>query len=235
VGNKVALALLALTASIVVGACGGTQEAADLAGTSTPTGPTPAKQRHTDPRKSCDAQGINSTQLGIGACTENGVQYVVANYGGIVRLKSIAVAIIGVDVAPADRSRSGRTATPQRDAFLRFKVQVQNRDSVPRRFSFGQTMLGIGASNYLERTEVERKVHAESLANAGTMQPGETLRGDVLFDITELDYQELQRKGRFFVWNFGDRASAQISRAIGQLGQIRLYAGEAAPPQRQRG
>jgi hypothetical protein len=236
VGNKVALALLALAASIVVGACGGTQEAADLAGTSTPTTPIRAGRRHTDPHKGCDAQGINATQLGVGACTEGGVQYMVANYGGLVRLRSIAVAIIDVAVAPGDESASGRTAAPQRDAFLRLKLQVQNRDRVPHRFGFGQTMLGIGESNYLESVEVERGVHPESLARAGTMQPGETLRGDVLFDITESDYQQIQRRGRFFIWNFGDHASAQISRKIGQLGQIRLYAGEASaqPPQQQQ-
>jgi len=237
VGNKVALALLALAASIVVAACGGTQEAADLAGTSTPTTPIRRGRNHrTDPHKSCDAQGVNATQLGTGACSEGGVQYVVANYGGLVRLRSIAVAIIGVDVAPAVEGRDGRTATPERDAFVRFKLQVQNRDKVPRSFGFGQTMLGIGGSNYLERVDVERSVHPEALAKAGTMGPGETLRGDVLFDITELDYRELQRRGRFFVWNFGGRASAVISRRIGQLGQIRLYAGEgsAQPPQQQR-
>lgn len=228
-GNKVALALLALAASIVVAACGGTQEAADLAGTSTPTSPLkPPRRGRTDPHKSCDAQGINSTQLGTGACTEEGVQYVVANYGGVVRLRTIAVTIVGVGVAPADEN-GRRTVPPQRDAFLRFKLQVQNRDRVPHRFDFNQTMLGIGASNYLERIDVERRVHPESLAHAGTMQPGETLTGDVLFDITEPDYRELQRRGRFFVWNFGDHASAQLSRRAGQLGQIRLYAGEVSP------
>ncbi len=107
---------------------------------------------------------------------------------------------------------------------------MQNRDRVPHRFGFGQTMLGIGADDYLESIGVERNVHNESIAavNGGMIGPGETLRGDVLFDITEADYQQLQRVGRFFIWNFGDRASTQISRRTGQLGQIRLYAVERA-------
>jgi hypothetical protein len=233
VGNKVALALLALAASIVVAACGGTQEAADLAGTSTPTTPIRQGRRHTDPHKSCDAQGVNATQLGIGACTENGVQYVVANYGGLVKLRSIAAAIIEVSVAPSEADRKGRRVLPQRDAFLRLKVQVQNRDKVPHSFGYGQTMLGIGASNYPESVEVERTIHAESLARAGTMQPGETLRGDVVFDITEADYRELQRRGRFFIWNFGQRAA--LRGTGGQLGQIRLYAGETEGAPQQSG
>lgn len=225
-GNKVALALLALAASIVLAACGGAQEVADVGGRSPTTPIRSGRHRHTDPRKSCDKQGINSTQLGTGACTEEGVQYVVANYGGVVRLRSIAVAIIGVEVAPYDQTREGRRVTPQRDAFLRFNLQIQNRDRVPHRFGFGQTMLGIGASNYPESIEDERRIHVESLARAGTMQPGETLRGDVLFDITEADYRQLQTRGRFFVWNFGQRAALR-TRTVGQLGQIRLYAGEA--------
>ena len=79
-------------------------------------------------------------------------------------------------------------------------------------------------------------MHPEAIVrvNGGRIGPGETLRGDVLFDITEADYQELQRRGRFFIWNFGDRASPQLARGA-QVGQIRLYAGEPeAPPQQQQ-
>lgn len=224
-GNKVALALSLLAVSIVVSACGGTQNAG-LVGASTASR-TPPPHRRTDPRKGCDAQGINSTQLGTGACTENGVQYVVANYGGVVRLNSLAVAIVGAAVAPADQGH-GRTATPRRDAFMRFTIQVQNRDKVPHRFGFGQTMLGVGADDYTERTDVEKNVHVESIAavNHGMIGPGETLRGDVVFDITEADYAQMRRVGRFFIWNFGGHASTAIGRGTGQLGQIRLYAVE---------
>lgn len=224
-GNKVALALSLLAVSIVVTACGGTQSAG-LAGASTASTPPPAN-RHTDPNKSCDSQGINSTTLGTGACTENGVQYVVGNYGGVVRMKTLAVAIVGVAVAPADQGH-GRTATPQRDAFIRFTLQVQNRDKVPHRFAFGQTMLGVGGDDYPERTDVERNVHVESIAavNNGMIGPGETLRGDVVFDITEADYTNSRRGGRLFIWNFGGHASTTITRRTGQLGEIRLYAVE---------
>jgi hypothetical protein len=228
VGKKAALALLVLAVSIVVAACGGTQEGADLAGDTAPRA-IPARRGRSDPHKSCDAQGINSTQLQTGACTADGVQYAVANYGGLVRLRTLAITILEVGVGPAAQGH-GRTVAPERDAFLRVKLQVQNLDRKPHRFAFNQTMLGIGGSNYLESVPVERRVHPESLANAGTMGPGETLRGDVLFDITEADYQQLQQRGRFFIWNFGDHASAQISRRIGQLGQIRLYAADVANP-----
>jgi hypothetical protein len=237
VRNKVALALLVLAATIVVSACGGTQEGDVLGSRSTPTAPgglRNGRPPRTDPRKGCDAQGVNSTQLYPGACTENGVQYVVANYGGVVKLRTLAVAITGVSVAPGYEG-TGHTVRPQYDAFLRVTLQVQNRDRVPHRFGFGQTMLGIAADDYLERVDVERTVHHEAIArvNGGQIAPGETLRGDVIFDITEADYQQLQQRGRFFVWNFGDRASPQLRRGA-QIGQIRLYAGEA-PQQQQSG
>ncbi|HKG01772.1 MAG TPA: hypothetical protein VKB03_01210 [Conexibacter sp.] len=233
-GKIVALVLLVLGASIAVAACGGTQEGADIAGNTSLTAPrAPVRPGRTDPRKSCDAQGINATQLGTGACTADGVRYVVANYGGIVKLRKLGVAIISVGVAPGyDNNRGG--VAPQRDAFLRIKLQVQNRDKVPHRFGFGQTMLGVAENNYLESIRVERRTHPESLANAGTMGPGETLQGDVVFDITESDYQQLQRKGRFFIWDFGGHASPQFSRRTGQLGQIRLYAVEGAAQQQQQ-
>jgi hypothetical protein len=232
VRNKVALALLVLAASIGAVACGGTQGGADIAGNTAPT--RPLRPEQTDPHKSCEAQGINATQLGIGNCTTDGVQYSVANYGGVVRLRTLAVTILDVGVEAFDAGH-GHRVTPQRDAFLRMKLQVQNRDKVAHRFSFGQTMLGISEDNYPESISLERRVHPESLANAGTMGPGETLRGDVVFDITEADYQQLQRKGRFFIWNFGDHANAQLSRRGGQIGQIRLYAVEAPAQQQQRG
>jgi len=226
VGNKVALALSVLAVAVTVSACGGTQPSNGPTAT-TSSASLAGKHRHTDPRKGCNAQGINRTQLGTGACTEGGVEYVVANYGGVVKLRSLVAGIVGVAVAPAD-SGHGRTVRPQRDAFLRVTLQVQNRDKVPHRFSFGQTMLGIGEDDYLERVDVERNVHGESLAamSGGTIGPGETLRGDVLFDITEADYGQLQRAGRFFVWDFGHRASPQLGRGGGQIGQIRLYARE---------
>ena len=224
--NKVALALLVLAASIVAIGCGGSSEEG-LA--STPTGPRAPKNGRlprTDPNKGCDAQGVNSTQLYPGACTEQGVKYVVANYGGVVRLRTLAVTITGVAVSGGYEG-GPRPVAPRYDAFLRVSLQVQNLDRKPHRFDFGQTMLGIGADNYLERIDVERNVHREAIArvNGGNIGPGESLRGDVLFDITEGDYQELQRKGRFFIWNFGDRASPQLARGV-QVGQIRLYAGE---------
>lgn len=226
-GKKVAPALSLLAVIIVVSACGGTQ--GGLGGTtSTNASNRPiAAHRHTDPHKGCDAQGINSTQLGTGACTEGGVGYVVANYGGVVKLRTLSAAIVGVSVAPADEGH-GRRVTPTREAFLRVTLQVQNRDRVPHRFAFGQTMLGIGPDDYTESVRVERFVHQESIAavNGGTIGPGETLRGDVIFDITEADYQQLQRAGRFFIWNFGGHASQQITRGTGQVGQIRMYAVE---------
>lgn len=230
--NKVALALLVLAASIVVSACGGSQE--EGLASSTPTGPRPPKNGkvpRTDPKKGCDSQGVNSTQLYPGSCTEQGVHYVVANYGGIVRLRSLAVTITGVAVSGGYQG-GGRVVAPRNDAFLRVSLQVQNLDKKPHRFDFGQTMLGIGADNYLERSDIEREVHPESIGrvNGGQVGPGESLRGDVLFDITEGDYQELQRRGRFFIWNFGDRAEPQLAKGT-QVGQIRLYAGEPSAQQ----
>jgi hypothetical protein len=232
VRNKVALALLVLAASIVVSACGGTQE--DGLASSTPTGPRMPRGGRLpkiDPNKSCDRQGVNSTDLYPGACTEEGVRYVVANYGGIVRLRTLAITITAVGVSGGYEG-GRRSVTPRFDAFLRISLQVQNTDKVPHRFGFGQTMLGVGANNYLERRDVERDVHAEAIGrvNGGMIGPGETLRGDVIFDITEADYQELQRQARFFIFNFGERAAPELRRGI-QVGQIRMYAGEPSAQQ----
>jgi len=228
VGKKVALALTLLAVTIIVSACGGTQGAGLSGATATTASQRPLpRNRHTDPHKGCSSQGINSTQMGIGACTESGVEYVVANYGGVVNLNTLRVGIVSVFVAPAAHGH-GRTVPPQNDAFIRFILQVQNRDKVPHRFNFGETMLGVGADDYLESVNIERNVHEESLGaiNGGVIGPGETLRGDVLFDITRADYEQLDRSGRFFIWNFGGHASTQLTRRTGQVGQIRLYAAE---------
>lgn len=231
-GKKVALALCVLATAAALSACGGTGSGSEASSTNRGLAVVESTNRHTDPHKSCNAQGINRTQLGTGSCTENGVRYVVANYGGIVNLKTLGVAIVGISVAPADAGH-GRTARPQRDAFLRVTLQVQNRDKVAHRFAFGQTMLGIGQDDYPERADVERNVHVESLAaiNGGRIGPGETLRGDVIFDITEADYSQIEQHGRFFIWNFGDSASLGLKRGS-QIGQIRLYAVERRATQR---
>jgi hypothetical protein len=229
VRNKIALAVTVLAVSIVASACGGTGGNSGLAEATSSTTPRPptGKQKPTDPHKSCDAQGVNSTQLRPGACTEGGVGYVVRNYGGAVKLKTLGVAITGVSVSPV-AAGNGRRVSPRRDAFLRVTLQVQNRDKVAHRFGPGQTMLGVGAENYVERKDIERNVHPEAIArvSGGMIGPGETLRGDVIFDISRESYEVLNRQGRFFIWNFGGHAAASIPRTTGQLGQIRLYAAE---------
>ena len=178
-GNKVALALALLATSIGVSACGGTQGSAGLDGatsTSAATRLPASKAGHTDPSKGCDAQGINSTQLGTGACTEGGVQYVVGNYGGVVDLKRLGVTILGVAVAPADEGH-GRTVRPQRDAFLRVTLEVQNRDG-SRIASPGRTMLGIGPNNYIEhRRRPEGARRSIAAVNGGTMSTGKRCAG----------------------------------------------------------
>lgn len=232
---KAALALLVLAAAIALSACGGSQEE-DLA-SSTPNAPKAPKNGRvprTDPNKGCDEQGVNSTQLYPGACTEQGVHYVVANYGGVVRLRTLAITVTGVAVSGGYQGGT-RVVAPRNDAFLRVSLQVENLDKKPHRFAFGQTMLGIGANNYLERDDIERSIHQEAIGrvNGGNVGPGESLRGDVLFDITEGDYQELQRRGRFFIWNFGARAAPRLAKGT-QVGQIRLYAGESGAEARQQ-
>jgi hypothetical protein len=227
---KVAPVLLAL--AMGMSACGGTQDDTPLgaAGT-TATAQTNAgrdgKRPRNDPRKSCAEQGIDSTSLGEGACTEQGIHYVVANRQSLLRLRTLAVAIINIS-AGGGAGGGERTARPQRGAFVRVTLMVQNRDKVPHRFALGQTMLGIGENNYLEAIEVERSVHREALAriNGGRLLPGETLRGDVLFDVVPTDVDLIARQGRLFVFNFGQRAALALPRGAGhQLGQFRLYAG----------
>lgn len=224
-GNKVALALSVLAIAIVMSACGGTQ-GSNIASNTAPTVPQPprGRQPRTDPRKSCDKQGVNRTQLRVGPCTEDGVQYVVANYGGVLAMRSMKATVLEFSVSGGN----GQTLIPQYDALLRVTLQVQNRSNKPQRWGLGQTMLGIAASNYLERVDLERRALPEALAtkNGGVVQPGEVVRGSVLFDITRADYDVLDREGRFFMWNFGGRAAPQFRRGVGQVGQIRLYAGE---------
>jgi len=236
VTKSLAPALVALAASIAIAACG-TQEGGTPAAGTAPTVPVAPPTRKTDPGKSCDAQGINARQLRAGACTDRGLRWVVANYGGVVPLRTLAVGIVGVTPSGGYRGGSG-VLKPRKGAFLVVKLQVQNLDRVPHRWAYGQTMLGVGAHNYLEREDIERTVHPEPLAkaNGGRLGPGDAARGDVVFDITKADFADLSRRGRFFIWNFGDKASQRVALRTGQLGQVRLYAIErsAAAQQQQQ-
>ena len=185
--NKVALALLVLAASIVVTACGGTQEPRTRR-SSTPTTPMPANGRRgtTDPRKSCDAQGVNSTQLRTGACTEDGVQYVVANYGGVVQAENARRDDHRTSGPPASPPATAARVAPSATRSCASRCRSRTATRCRTASASGRRCSASAPTTTSSAREVERRVHPESLAivNGGLIGPGETLRGDVMFDIT---------------------------------------------------
>jgi hypothetical protein len=220
---RIALTLSALAVGLT--ACGGGTDSEALSG-SVATAPgarqTPIRRIKSDPRKSCSSQGIDREQVLEGACREDGVSYVVANRTSLLRLDSMTVAITGFSASPVVRERK-RTIRSRRGAFVRVTLTIKNRETTARRFTYGQTILGIAGNNYPESLVAER-THPEALAkaNGGVVTPGGTLRGDVLFDVLPEDIERLPTEGRLFITNFGVRAGTRA--ALRQLGQFRLYA-----------
>ncbi len=242
--GKIALALVALAAGVA--ACGDSEDAAPLASVGAPVKTAPTRSPPTDPRRPCAAQGIDGTRLYEGSCQEGNTRFVIANRSGALRLESLVASIDRIEAVP--EIGSGDAAVrPEQGAFLRFTLTVRNRREYPQNFEVGQTLLGIGQGTATEASEAEL-AHAESLAaqDGGRIEPGGTLRGDVLFDVRPDQIGQVASTGRLFVANFGERPGElkpltaeqrrqqQIAEAIGgrieseqQLGQMRLY---AAPP-----
>ena len=98
----------------------------------------------------------------------------------------------------------------RRGAFVRVTLTVQNRSRRPQRFVFGQTVLGVAGNNYPE--SVAERVHPEALAQlqGGVVPPGNTLRGDVIFDVLPEDVDRISTEGRLFITNFGVKSIVQI-------------------------
>ena len=246
-GPKLALALLALAAGGMA-ACGDTQEDAPPLTVGAPAAKAPAESPPSDPGRSCDAQGIDTRRLREGTCTNGSVQYVVVNREGSLRLESLAVTVAEIS---AERELEGRDGPleARKGAFLRLTLEVRNRREYPQRFEVGQTILGVGDQTFGEAEEAEQ-AYAGAIATIGEgrIEPGGTLRGDVLFDVPAAVVGRVSRTGRFFVANFGEtpegaqsttveEAEAQIREIVpGQqsvstateLGQMRLYAAAGA-------
>lgn len=243
-GPKLALALLALAAGGMA-ACGDTQEDAPPLTVGAPEVAAPAASPASDPGKGCDAQGIDTRRLREGTCSNGGVQYVVVNRDGALRLESLAVR---VEELSAERELEGRDGPVEarKGAFLRLTLEVTNRREYPQRFEVGQTILGVGDQTFRE-AEAAEQAYRGALASIGEgrIEPGGTLRGDVLFDVPEAVVGRVSRTGRFFVANFGETpedagsttvedAEQQIRElvpggqrqvtATTELGQMRLYA-----------
>ncbi len=246
--GKIALALVALAAGTT--ACGSSEEDAGTFGeVGPPTKTAPARSPKSDPDRPCASQGIDTTRLNEGTCTEDTTIYVVANRDGTVRLESLSASVDGIAIEPEIEGPDG-TVRPENGAFVRVTLTVENPREYAQRFDVGQTVLGVATETYKEAEEAER-AHADSLAvrDEGRVEPGRTQRGDVIFDVpTEMGAQ-IATTGRFFIANFGERPGEtkplttrqrqeeQLASAIGgsiqsktELGQVRLFAGTEATP-----
>ena len=173
-GNKVALALSVLATAVTVSACGGTQVVErtdrhdDAGGARSGSTATPTRARAAT-RRASTAPSSASARAPKTACSTWSPTTAASSSS-----ERLVAGIVNVSVAPADQGH-GRTVRPMRDAFLRIDAPGRRTATRCRTASrFGQTMLGIGSDDYLERVDVERQVHGESLAgvNGGVIRTG---------------------------------------------------------------
>ena len=249
--GKIALALVALAAGLA--ACGDSEDAEPLATVGPPTKVAPARSPRSNGERDCFSQGIDTRTLNEGTCTEGTTQYVVVNRGTPLRLESLVLSLDDIAVE-SEVGRGDDAVRSQNGAFLRFTLTVRNLREYAQRFELGQTIVGIDEETFTEAEAAER-AHPGSLSmrGDGRIEPGGTLRGDVLFDVPLASVKKVSSDGRLFVANFGEKPGErdeegeeeqqtdprrqlerELARTLGvtpaastQLGQMRLY---AAPP-----
>ncbi|HMJ01694.1 MAG TPA: hypothetical protein VK506_02060 [Conexibacter sp.] len=172
--------------------------------------------------QSCAALGISQPPYNEGACTQDGVRFVVANGRSLLSLRTLSLALQGFSVTEELR-RAGQRATPQ-GVYILVSVKVRNLTSAVQHVAVGQTLLTMNEQEFVEAEAAER-IHPGALAFAqrATIGPGEVVTGVVIFDIPLSEIERVTRDGVLLVANFGaDREAARRGSGPSQIGQIRI-------------
>ena len=218
--------MLGAIVALFVGGCGSstktvTKTVVDTvtvpaATTSTATATTTAAATPSGP-PNCAAVEFRATH-----CTLSGVNFTVAHGTQTLEMKTLAANIAGVRTA-STVSNNGISATASGE-FLIITIHVLNKADSPETFDGGgfqqQTQLELDGKSYTEDFHAENQADAQSfVTNNSSIQPGEAVNGDLVFDVPPADAAKATTDPRdvLIIGNFGDDLSQQQPSALGLI------------------
>jgi hypothetical protein len=210
--SGIAVALIGTTA--VLAASGRFDSLEEGAGETAAAGPAAAKPK---PKATCDALGINAEKRNEGDCiAENGWRVRVADGDSELRLDSIAVRLVDVEVADSLRDLTGDSVRPD-GRFVKLKVQIRNNATSPVDvFSSSFLLTAANTTN-----EPDTDAILDDALGGESIGPGLQQTGRIIFDVSPKAAEALATDANLVIFDPGDDGAPQEPDK--RVGFIRLY------------
>jgi len=181
--------LIAALAALGIAGCGGS--------TKTVTVPTPARTvtipaapqqaaTQTTTAASPTECRLALTLPNVSQCSSDGVTAALAHGTGVLHLKTLDAQVVAVRKETSISNGAGISATA-RGVFVIVALKVTNTSASPQNFdgiASNQTLLDLNGDSYSEALDAENQADQQSFLSQGdTIQPGESLTGDLIYDV----------------------------------------------------
>ena len=224
--KRIVMGALVLALAVGAAACGHENEPVEQATAAAP----PAKTEKTPPpappepepepeSDDCNDLGINAQGLNEGACTDpDGTKYKVINRAHKLMLNEVGVRLVGIG---ATETIEVPYDTPLTGSFVVATVEVTNRMDAPVDIDGSEMFeLGLGKKQFTADFDAMNTGSDDGLIYE-TMQPGQTVTGDVVFRVAPKQIGELEKTGNFVVYQFSDVDSWEAP--VKRVGIVRTY------------
>jgi hypothetical protein len=213
----IAVALIGTTAALAASGRFDTLDEGD--GNAATSEPAAAKPK---PKATCDALGINAKKRNEGDCVaENGWQVRVVNDSSEVRLDSVAVRLVDVEVADSLRDLTGATVRPD-GRFVELELEVRNNASSPiDLFSSSFVLSAADTTN-----EPDDDVILDKALGGESIGPGLAKTGIIVFDVSPKAAAAIATDANLVIFDPSDDGAPQ--EPAKRVGFIRLYTRPAA-------
>jgi hypothetical protein len=173
--------------------------------------------------QSCDELGINAKQRREGDCiAKNGWKVHVVNPSSTATVGDLAVSLVDVQTRDSIRDLTGDEVRPE-GVFVDVTLRVTNRS--PKPVSLDTSLFALTA-NGTTNTPTSAAVTEDQLGSAGTLGPGLSRTGSVIFDVAHSTAAAIPDNGNIVMAQPSDPGG--LDQPAKRVAFIRTY-GEDAP------
>jgi hypothetical protein len=163
------------------------------------------------PPDTCSEKGIDPSQMNEGTCVDEGSTLHVVDIGDTLTMRTLKARLEGLH---------------ETGSLVTFDLQITNRGSKPAYLGKEQLVLRLD-QDLGEDIAVEKRSEPHSfLAHRHPIQPGETVNGTVVFQVTPAEQKQLHETGNLDIANFGRPGDATDAKSVlsgSEIGVMRTY------------
>jgi hypothetical protein len=212
--SGIAVALIGTTAAL---AASGRFDAVDQGDDGTASSESVVAKPKPKPKATCDALGINAAKRQEGDCVaENGWPVRVVNDDSELRLDSIAVRLVDINVADSLRDITGDAVQPD-GQFVKLKLEVRNDTNSPIDVSSDSFVLSAAETT----NEPDTDAILDDALGGESIGPGLAATGYLVFDVAPKAATAIATDANLVVFDPADEGAPQEPSK--RVGFIRIY------------